>query len=456
MADRRSSNVIQYRRPFRISISLLVLLVILVYVLISVFSYLTSHKTEVYEVRTGSLTENMVYKGIALRREVVVRSDYTGTVNYFNKEGDRVSVGSLAYSVDESNDMADYLVSSQDLTMSQEDLLSFRSDAISFVKEFRPNTFSTVYDFKSSTISAVQKAANRKAFNELRKTDDDKLHACDAEYAGEIVYAIDNCEDVTFEDLTEENFDLTGYKKKQLENGAPIVAGEPVYKVVTDENWSVAIEVPTAEEAQALVDKGYIQVKFLDRQLISWASVSYRSDEAGHHFINLRFTNSMPTFCTDRYLDIELITEERSGLKVPNSSITKGSFFIVPKEFVFEGTGGQKGVLLEIYTENNGKSTQFVPAVPYSEDDKNYYLDDSILRAGEIIDRPNSSDQFTLGDQQELIGVYYINRGYPDFRKVTILYQNEEYAIVEPNSMYGLQEYDYIVLHADSITLSNY
>ena len=456
MTERNSSKVIPYRRPFRANVSLLILFVILIYVMISVFTYLTSHKTEVYEVRTGSLTENMVYQGIALRRESVVRSDYTGTVNYYNKEGDRVAVGSLVYSVDESGSMADYLGAASGESFSQEDLLGFRSDAIAFTKSFSPSAFSQVYDFKSTTVSAVQKISNRKALTQLQDTNAEQLHTCRAEDAGEIVYAIDNCEDVTFENLTADMFDLTGYKKRQLENGSPITAGDPAYKIVTDENWSVAIQVPTAEEAQMLVDKGYIQVKFLDRQMISWASVSSRSDEEGHYFINLRFTNSMSAFCTERYLDIELITEERTGLKVPNSSITKGSFFIVPKEFVFEGTGGQRGVLLEIYTEKHERSTQFVPAVPYSEDDEHYYLDDSVLRAGEIIDRPNSSDQFTLNEQDELIGVYYINKGYPDFRKVTILYQNEEYAIVEPNSLYGLQEYDYIVLHADSITLSSY
>ena len=41
-------------------------------------------------------------------------------------------------------------------------------------------------------------------------------------------------------------------------------------------------------------------------------------------------------------------------------------------------------------------------------------------------------------------------------RQVNILNQNEEYAIVEPNSYYGLQEYDYIVLYANSIHMGNY
>ena len=63
MAKKRSSpHIISYRRPFRINVGLLAFLVILVYVLISLFTYLTSNRTEVYEVRTGVLTDNLVYQ----------------------------------------------------------------------------------------------------------------------------------------------------------------------------------------------------------------------------------------------------------------------------------------------------------------------------------------------------------------------------------------------------------
>ena len=61
-----------------------------------------------------SLSNNMIYQGIALRRETVVNSDYTGTVNYYNKEGERIPVGELAFSVNESGKIADYLDSGED------------------------------------------------------------------------------------------------------------------------------------------------------------------------------------------------------------------------------------------------------------------------------------------------------------------------------------------------------
>ena len=37
------------------------------------------------------------------------------------------------------------------------------------------------------------------------------------------------------------------------------------------------------------------------------------------------------------------------------------------------------------------------------------------------------------------------------FKQINILYQNEEYSIVESNTQYGLNVYDYIVLDASTV-----
>ena len=66
--------------------------------------------------------------------------------------------------------------------------------------------------------------------------------------------------------------------------------------------------------------------------------------------------------------------------------------------------------------------------------------------------KTDSSETFAASRKDTLIGVYNINKGYADFRLVDILYSNEEYSIVTPGNMYGLSEYDYIVLDASSIT----
>ena len=160
----------------------------------------------------------------------------------------------------------------------------------------------------------------------------------------------------------------------------------------------------------------------------------------------------MVTFCTDRFIDIELILEDETGLKIPNSSIVEKEFFIVPKDYVIQGGNSNGyGVMKETYLEDGSASTEFVETTIYNETDTEYYLDDTVLRIGDDIIKPGSTETYTLSKRGSLTGVYNINKGYADFKQINILYQNEEYSIVKSNTQYGLSVYDYIVLDASTV-----
>ena len=447
----------QIRQPIHIDIGMVIFFIILVYILFSLISYITSKKTEVYEVRMGTLSENAFYRGIALREETIVNSRYTGNVNYYNREGDKVRAGGLAYSVDESGEIEDYADSDMlaGEYFTDKDIDTFRKQAVRFVEGFDPGRFYTVYDFKGSTSSQAQKISNRAILSGIKDLDSTSIHTVKAKKNGSIVYSYDNYNGKTFEELTPEDFDSSACRKTKLENGQKIQEGRPVYRLITDENWSVAILTDSKEAANRL-DGQDVRVRFLKNNYVSAAHAEKDPDNEDSSIINLKFSNSVEAFCNDRFVDIEILTSEERGLKVPKTSITYGDFFLVPKEYVIEGSNGKQGVLLRVYTANQGQGTRFIPAVPYSETEDEYYLDNSVLRDGEILERPNSTDQFTLGKKESLTGVYYINKGYPDFRQVEIQMENSEYAIVSSNQLYGLQEYDYIVLHADTIRFNNY
>ena len=70
------------------------------------------------------------------------------------------------------------------------------------------------------------------------------------------------------------------------------------------------------------------------------------------------------------------------------------------------------------------------------------------MHAGSYIIKPESTEKHAVSKTGSLIGVYNINKGYADFKQVSILYQNEEYSIVKSNTAYGLNVYDHIVLDA--------
>lgn len=116
------------------------------------FRYATAKHVVGYEVRTGSISANRVYQGLALREEEVVNSEYSGYINYYSSETERLSAGSLAYTVDESGQIQSYLAQNTDnaAVFSDKDYAELSSDIVSFEESFEPSGFHSVYDFKET------------------------------------------------------------------------------------------------------------------------------------------------------------------------------------------------------------------------------------------------------------------------------------------------------------------
>ena len=107
---------------------------------------------------------------------------------------------------------------------------------------------------------------------------------------------------------------------------------------------------------------------------------------------------------------------------------------------------------METYNDDGQAVNTFVVTPIYQETETEYYLDDSVLRAGNYLIKENSMDKYAVSKTGTLIGVYNINKGYADFKQISILYQNDDYAIVKSNTSYGLSVYDHIVLDASTVT----
>ena len=73
------------------------------------------------------------------------------------------------------------------------------------------------------------------------------------------------------------------------------------------------------------------------------------------------------------------------------------------------------------------------------------------LRKGDALINTDTGEKYVIGETDTLEGVYCINKGYAVFRRIEILDENEEYAIVSKNTTYGLSRYDHIVRNADKV-----
>ena len=456
MARQNGNEITKYRKPLNINIGMIIFGVMFIYIIICIVLYFrTTHLTG-YEVKTGSLSENNVYHGIALRSEEIVKSTAAGYVYYFQPQGTHVGVSDLVYTVDSAGTLADSLnMDTSSTTLSDDQLASLRTKIINYQGTFSTADFSTVYDFKQEIGNEVTNISNDSILESMNKVNSatQGITRYTAQKPGNLVYYTDGFESVKPADITDSSFDQSKYKQTQFSSDKLVGNGDAVFAMVTSEDWTVMIEADNTR-AKQLEKDGYVKVKFLKDQFESYGKVTLygQSKDGKSTFVGLSFSNSMLDYISDRFLDIELILEEKSGLKIPNSAIAQMNFFLVPKEyFVKDGTTGEDGVMRVSYTDKNEKTTEFVAASIYNEENGQYYVDEDVLAAGDILTKPDSTDTYTVSKQASLVGVFNINKGYADFRQITILYQNDEYAIVESNTQYGLSDYDYIALDASSV-----
>lgn len=75
----------------------------------------------------------------------------------------------------------------------------------------------------------------------------------------------------------------------------------------------------------------------------------------------------MIRYADERFLDLELILEDESGLKIPKSSVVSKGFYAVPEDYLTQGGNSKStGVLLD----NGSENAEFQVETIYYRDSK--------------------------------------------------------------------------------------
>lgn len=279
-----------------------------------------------------------------------------------------------------------------------------------------------------------------------------------AENIGILEYYTDGFEDVTVDSVTEEMLDPADYERQSLKKEL-IQADEQVYKLSLSEKWSLLVPL-TEEEAEGFQqeERRFMEVEFTRDHTKAWADFSIKYVGA-LPCARLDFNNSMVRFADLRYVEVEFMIEDEEGLKIPNTAIVEKEFYLVPRKFLVENED-EKGFMKEIYNENGQAVAVFVSMILYYADEEYYYIDpkESDFSTGQVkipmgtyLVEPESQERCQVGMSHTLQGVYNINKGYTQFRQIDILYQNEEFSLVEEGTSYGLMVYDRIVLNGEAV-----
>lgn len=448
----KSINITRYKNKQELNIGIFVFAIIFIYLVITILAYVTSKHVSVYEVREGSILKDTSYTGIILRDETTINAETDGYINYFMSQNSKVKTGTNIYTIS-ADKLSEEKVSTEsaDATLSAADQDSLILKMQNFNLSFDSQDFSQTSALKSEIDTTLQKAANQTKTAQL-----DALLSSDAG-AGLTVFQtptdgvfslnVDGYEDLTLDTLNIKDLDKTNYSEKTLQNNRKIKSGESAYKLITTNNWSIVVALSKAD-AKQLKDTTYVKTRIENSSETIGANFKL-IDNNGTYWGVLSYTRSMIQYVEKRYVNVELILEDESGLKIPKTAVLKKSFYVVPASYITQGgNSSSTGVLVQ---KDNGNVTEFVKADIYQRSEDMVYLDPNTFKEGDILVNPDGGETLSLSKKESLTGVYNMNKGYTIFQQVAILCESDDYYIVQSNAAYSLSNYDHIVLDHTSV-----
>lgn len=436
------------RRHLSINIGMIVFFIILIYIVISVVINIGKENISVVEVQKGKIVDNGYYTGIILRSEELVTSNNSGYINFYVKNGGKVASEGNVYMIN-SAASGETGGDGNFTGFSASDYADMRKLISVYTANYSDSHYSDLYTFKYDLQNQITEAISNYNISDASRNTGNYT-SIRSDKSGVVSYTYDGMEGLTREQITDAMFNSTDYEKQQLISNQWIDSGDVAYKLITDDLWSIIIKL-TPAQAKSLSEKNRVTLRFVKDNIETTAGVEiFTNGESNYACLSL--SKYMVRYIADRYIEMELIATSAEGLKIPTSAVLEKDFYKIPVDYLItDEESSESGFYKYTYDQDGQMSAVFYKAAIYENDGEFCYVDTDDFKLGDYIGKLNSDDRYRIGATGQLTGVYNINKGYSIFRLVKILYQNDEYCIVQTNTPYGISLYDRIILNADSV-----
>ena len=412
-----------------------------IYLIVSFVMFLTRSQVDAYQVVYGPLTGNDTCTAMILRNEDVIRASSDGYVNYFMANNTKATKGKLVCGI------TDEVIPVQSKPLDSTETKDLRKIAYDSSKGVDPNHLDEVYDMQYDLLGVLWDVSDI-------SSQSSSYYVVSKD--GIVSFSADDYCYMNEREFNTDLFKTSNFSIPKLVNQEHVENGDPLYRIVNSEEWYIYFPI-TDRQTIRLASEGRIRVKFLKDGNTETGSLSffYVGDQ---RYGKITFYSGMIRYVDDRFADVELVTNTQVGLKIPVSAIVTKEFYLIPESLLVEGGEDRNPGFYRQVTDKDGNvSTEFVECTLYSSVYLNetvgtvYYVDKSNFSEGDILVNEYEHIRYTIKETGTLNGVYSINKGYALFRKIVVLDQNDEYAIVETNTGYGITLYDYIVRDASTV-----
>jgi len=333
----------------------ILLIFIFIYLFFHLLSFFTGHHITVTEVKQGQIVTDNRFRALALRNETLVKAGGTGEAYYFLPDESRVKNGETVLSLDKTGDLISEIQkeTSNSFSLSNDQKLRITEMLKGFNDSYSPETFESTYSLKKNASDYLSLVNGEKVKKTLNKSLDKHIKAgsvinVNSPSSGLVCLSYDNLNGLNEETFKKSSFDESALKTTEVSTGNSLSPDSTAFRLVTDDNWKLVTPISDTLY-QSLKNKSTIEVRFDSDGTKVWANMHIIKRE-GVQYLVLEFDDSMDRFSGSRFLDIELLLDNESGLKVPNSSlVTKAK----------KGSDGEYMQTYGVYLANKGY-TQYV------------------------------------------------------------------------------------------------
>ena len=453
MSRKRLSERSHERKAGNIGLAIFVF--ILVYIAVCfVLSLRESHPT-IYEVQKIALATNNMAKAVVVREEQSVSTPSAGYINYYMKSGTRVSKNEAVFSVDNSREFRSAAYEKIEFSLSESDVASLKENIGAFHKTYSSGSMSAINELRTNLQSEIISISDMYLLENLSKILEKQgtsqgLTLSRAPYSGVVSFFTDSLDGLTADSVSLATFDEKEYSDGTLYSAELREAGSVAYKLVTNENWSLILNL-TQEQYTALEGEKKMSFTIMDDGLSLTMPVAIYKKGDGY-FARIDLSKYLIRYIGKRFLTINIDLSQTEGLKIPVKSIVEKYFYVVPKEFIVNDQG-KTGITVRELDETNNVQYRFHEAEVYFYDDEYAYIDESVIEThGQYITIPHTTNQYQVSTQKKLEGVYCVNKGYAQFRMIERLYDGEDYVIVKSGISRSINVYDFIWEDASTMT----
>lgn len=392
MASKKRLIQRKLKRIFKPSIGKLLCILTLAYFVYGLYSYSNRVEVSYYEVEEGSLVKEHNYTGLILRDEEIVNSEANGYIYFFVADGRKAAKNSPVYSIDEGGKLQDYINTHADELnqLNSARVADIRAEILNYSRSFEPADFRSLYNIKSTLDAHTIEYASMNIFSSL----EDRLSSAgiayrqfDAPATGIVCAYTDGYESVTEDDINAGLFDTDNYNKQTIKAGDLVTSGSPVYKLITDESWKIIFPVDE-NDTNEFSDGDTVKLSFSDKGFTVKSRLNFITGTDGRRFGVIALDSYVIQFTSDRFVNFEIVTNDVSGLKIPDKAVTSKDFYVIPASYLVTDDNGNKGFYKAVVGAE-GTSAQFVMPEIFNLDDEYAYIDcddkDCPLKPGDYI-----------------------------------------------------------------------